>query len=149
MDEGEGDGAEPFDLYDYVLVFADAAGVALIAGEGSAGYAQQISDLEFIFAVYFAAEGVVAREQAEEPHLVGRDGLYVASALVAVDPEWREVGGFGATFLFCLFCRFRCGVDEEELGYYRFSECGAVLTSDALYWQVGLHPSLGKPFRNL
>lgn len=91
MDEGEGDGADAFDLDYDVAVALDAAHVAAVAGEGAGDDFYGLAGVEVGAVVYLAAGGVGGREEAEELHLGVFDGLYGAAAFVAVNPE----GGYG------------------------------------------------------
>lgn len=51
--EWEGDGTEAFDLYDDMLVGADAPGVTDVAGERAGGYADFLAYMEIGLAVKF------------------------------------------------------------------------------------------------
>lgn len=65
MNKGEGYGAETFYFDYYVFVFADSAGIAFVAGEGTGYDTETVADLVFLFMVDFAAEGVGGGEEAE------------------------------------------------------------------------------------
>lgn len=113
MDEGEGDGADTFDLDYDVAVALDAAHVAAVACKGSGDDFYGLAGMEVGAVVDFTAGGVGGREEAEELHLGVFDGLNSATALISVYPEWGYgVEGIAASFLELKEMRF--GVASKE-----------------------------------
>lgn len=99
VDEGEGDGADAFDLYYYVAVALDTAHVAAVAGKGAGDHFNGLPGVEVGAVVDLTAGGIGSREEPQELHLGVFDGLDGSSAFVAVDPEWfYGVEGVAAAF---------------------------------------------------
>lgn len=144
VDEGEGDGAEAFDLDDDVLVAADAAGVAFVAGKRSADHAKSVADLEFFFAVDLTPHGVVGCQQPEKTHLFFAYGLQLATAQVAVDPELRQTGGLGAALGLDALGLIFLGIHEEQARDHGPLMHFAVGAPHIFYGQVGLDMPLAE-----
>lgn len=108
MDEGEGDGAKALD-FDYdVLVVADAAGIACVAGKRAGRDPYVLAYLEIGFAINFTlGRGVFAGQQLEEIEFFSGNRLDVLTAGKSVYPKWHYATPLFMAFFFqtqCVLC---------------------------------------------
>ena len=87
MDEGQGDGADPLNLYDNVAVVADPTDATPVAGEGAPGDTHGVALAEIVLAVDLAPVGALGGQKAHQPYLALAYGLDAGAGDVTVDAE--------------------------------------------------------------
>ena len=137
VDVGQRHRADALDLYNNVLVAADAARVALVALERPGDDADAVPLADVVLAVDLAPVGALRGQKPDERYLGVGDGLNARTRYVAVDAERRKAVGRVLAPLLKGEGLGLGGLYEHELGNHGAHRVGAsVGMPDCLLWEV-------------